>query len=137
MIPAWIAGVQAQWTQQILLGGQRDEAMHHFARAEQNYRTALGLGFERGPLQSELGTLYAIAGKPAEAVAAFEAAEKADYLDPATAAHFARAYVAIGRCADVERITTKVERAFGPDGPSKELRAIQTTCAARPAPSSR
>ena len=137
MIPAWIAGVEARWTQELVRGGQRDAAMSHFARAEKDYRAALQLGFEPAPLQSELGTLYAIVGKPAEAVAAFEAAENADYLDAATAAHFARAYVALGRCADVERIATKVERAFGVDGPSRELRTIQSTCAARPAPPSR
>ncbi|HMH48666.1 MAG TPA: hypothetical protein VK548_00425, partial [Candidatus Acidoferrum sp.] len=137
MIPAWIAGVEARRTQELVRGGQRDAARPHFARAEKDYRTALGLGFEPAPMQSELGTLYAIVGKPAEAVAAFEAAEKADYLDAATAAHFARAYVALGRCAEVDRIATKVERTFGADGPSKELRAIQTTCAARQAPTSR
>ena len=137
MVPAWIAAVEARWTQELMRTGQRDAATPHFTRAEKDYRTALRLGYELGPLQSELGTLYAIVDKPAEAVAAFEAAEKADYLDAATAAHFARAYVALGRCADVERIATKVERAFGVDGPAGELRAIQRTCAVRSAPTSR
>lgn len=137
MIPAWIAGVEARWTQELLRAGQRDAATSHFARAEKDYRTALGHGFEQGPLQTELATLYAIVGKPAEAVAAFEAAEAADYLDAAAVAHFARSYVALGRCADVERIATKVERAFGIDGRSRELRAILSGCVARPAPASR
>jgi tetratricopeptide (TPR) repeat protein len=137
MIPAWIAGVEARWTQELLRAGQRDAATSHFARAEKDYRTALRLGFERGPVQTELATLYVIVGKPAEAVAAFEAAEAAEYLDAAAAAHFARAYVALGRCADADRLATKVERAFGVDGPSRELRAISSACAPRPTPVSR
>ena len=137
MIPAWIAGVEARWTEALLGDGQREAATSHFARAEKNYRAALGLGFERGPLQSELATLYAIVGKPAEAVAAFEAAEAANYLDAAGAVEVARAYVALGRCADLERVATKVERTLGVDGPSRELRAILSACAARPASASR
>jgi tetratricopeptide (TPR) repeat protein len=137
MIQAWIAGVEARWTQELLRDGHRDAAMSHFARAEKEYRPALRLSSEQGPLQTELGTLYAIVGKPAEAVAAFEAAEAADYLDAAAAAHFARAYVALGRCADVERIARKVERALGVDGRSRELRAILNACVARPAQASR
>ena len=129
--------MQALWTQQLMGDGKREAAMSHFARAEQDYRTALRLGHEPGPLLTELGTLYAIVGKPAEAVAAFEAAEKADYLDAAEAAHFARAYSALGRCADIERVATKVERAFGVSGLSRELREILSACAARPARASR
>jgi tetratricopeptide (TPR) repeat protein len=131
MVPAWIAGVEARWTQELLRDGQREAALSHFARAERNYRTALRLGFEPGPLQSELGTLYALVGKPVEAIAAFEAAEAVDYLDAATAAHFARAYVSLRRCAGVERIAIKVERALGVDGPARELRAILSTCVAQ------
>jgi tetratricopeptide (TPR) repeat protein len=137
MVPSWIAGVEARWTQELLRDGQRDAAMSHFARAEKDYRTALKLGFEPGPLQSELATLYALVGKPAEAVAAFEAAEAAGYLDASTAPHFARAYVSLRRCADVERIVTKVARALGVDGPASELRTILSTCAAEPAQASR
>jgi len=108
--------------------------MSHFTRAEKDYRTALlGLGFERGPLQSELAILHALVGKPAEAVAAFEAAEAAEYLDAAAAVHVARAYVALGRCADVERVTTKIERGLGVEGPARELRVILSACPARPA----
>jgi tetratricopeptide (TPR) repeat protein len=130
MVPAWIAGVQARWMQELLGQGRRQEALAHFARAEGDYRTALRLGYEPGAMQSELGTLYALVGKPAEAIAAFEAAEAADYLDAAAAAHFARAYAALRRCADVERITIKVERALGVDETSRELRAILSSCAA-------
>jgi 4-amino-4-deoxy-L-arabinose transferase-like glycosyltransferase len=130
-VPAWIAGVQARWTQELLRDGKREAAMAHFARAEKDYRTALSLGYEPGSLLTELGTLYAIVGKPAEAVTAFETAEKADYLDAAAAAHFARAYAALGRCADIERVATKVERAFGVSGPAKELREILSACNAR------
>ena len=35
------------------------------------YRTAMRLGFHQGPMQSELGTLYTIVGKPVEAVTAY------------------------------------------------------------------
>jgi hypothetical protein len=71
-------------------------------------------------------------------VAAFEAAEAAEYLDAAVAAvHVVRAYVALGRCAHVERITTKVERRLGVKGPVRELRVILSTCSARPTPPSR
>ena len=46
------------------------------------------------------------------------------------AVHIAPAYVALGRCADLGRITTKVERAFGAEGPARELRAIVERAAA-------
>ena len=130
MVPAWIAGVQARWTQELWRDGKRDAALSHFARAEKEYRTALSLGFERGAMLTELGTLYTIVDKPAEAVAAFEAAEAVNYLDAATAAQFARAYAALGRCADIDRIVTKVEGAFGVSA-SRELREIRSACAAR------
>ena len=91
--------------------------------------SALGLGFERGPLQSELAILYTLVGKLVEAVAAFEAAE---YL-AAASVHVARAYVALGRCADVERVSTKVERGLGVEGPARELRVILSACPVRPA----
>lgn len=137
MVPPWIAGVEARWTQELLRDGRRDMAMVHFERAEKNYRTSLRLGFEPGALQSELGTLYALVGKPAEAVAAFEAAEAGAYLDASAAAHFARAYVSLGCCADAERIKTKVERALDIDGPVRELDAILRTCTAERVPASR
>ena len=137
MVPAWIAGVEARWTQELLRQGQREAATPHFTRAEKNYRTALALGYERGALQSELATLYGLVGKPAEAVAAFEAAEAADYLDAAVAMEVARAYVALGRCADLDRIATKVERALGGGGPSRELRAALGACVTRPTAASR
>jgi hypothetical protein len=100
----------------------------HLALAEKEYRAALGLGFEPGPLQSELGALYSIVGKPAAAVAAFEAAERAGYLDADSAPRFARAYVELGRCPDAERVMTKVDRALGFAGPSKETRAVLSAC---------
>src|SRR6185503_13602866 len=92
------------------------------------YRTALRLGVDAGPLQSELGMLYGVVDKPTDAVTAFEAAEKAGYLDAGAAPHFARAYVALGRCLDAERVMTKVDRALGFARPSKETRAILLAC---------
>src|SRR5262249_4397996 len=77
MVQAWIAGVQAQWTQALLRDGRRREGDEHLALAEHEYRAAMALGFEPGPLQGELGVLYSIGGRPSEAVRAFEAAEKA------------------------------------------------------------
>jgi Dolichyl-phosphate-mannose-protein mannosyltransferase len=132
MVPAWVAGVEARWVQDLLRDGQRDAAMLHLARAEANYRAAIGAGFEPGALRSELATLYTLAGKPAEAVRAFEAAEAVDYLDAAVAVQVAPAYVALGRCPDLARVTTKVEGALGVEGPARELRSILGTCAARP-----
>ena len=128
LVPAWIAGVEARWTQDLMGRGRRDEALAHFARAEQNYRSAIGLGYERGPLLSELGTLYTIVDRPAEAVAAFEAAYAADFLDAGAAPSFARAYVRLGRCADAERIMARVDRALGFREPSPETRAVLAAC---------
>jgi 4-amino-4-deoxy-L-arabinose transferase-like glycosyltransferase len=128
MVPAWIAGVEARWTQDLVSRGRRDEALAHFGRAENNYRSAIGLGYERGPLLSELGTLYTIVDRPAEAVAAFEAAYAADFLDAGAAPTFARAYVKLGRCADAERIMSRVDRALGFREPSGETRAVLGAC---------
>lgn len=131
MVPAWIAGVEARWTQELLRVGRRHEALSHFARAEKEYRTALRLGFHQGPMQSELGTLYTIAGKPAEAVTAFEAAEEAGYVDPGAVPVLARAYVELGRCADGERVLAKLDRSRGLAGPSQETRDILSACVTR------
>src|SRR5262249_35450825 len=137
MVPAWINGVEARWTQERLREGQRDAAMNHFARAETDYRTAVRLGYEPGAMQSELAILYALVGKPAEARGALERAEAIDYVDVTAAVPVARAYVAQGRCGDVERIVAKAERALGTDGPAGELRGILGTCAGRPGAASR
>lgn len=128
MVDAWLAGVEGQWTQTLVQAGRRDEAAAHFARAEEQYRAALRLGMDPGPLQGELGLLYHLVGKPAESVSAFEAAEKAGYLDPGSAPHFASAYIALGRCPDAERVMTKVDRALGFTRPSKETRAVLSAC---------
>src|SRR3989442_12549912 len=116
MIPAWIAGVEARWAQELLRAGQRDAATFHFTRAENDYRTALRLGFERALSRASWRSCTRSSASPRRPVAAFEAAEAADYLDAAAAVPIARAYVAPGRCPDVERITAKVERGLGVDG---------------------
>jgi len=44
---------------------------------------------------------------------------------------YAHAYIALGRCADAERVLTKVDRARGLAGPSGETRALLDACSAR------
>jgi 4-amino-4-deoxy-L-arabinose transferase-like glycosyltransferase len=125
-IASWIGDLRMMRIEQLMREGRRDEAMVHFTSAEATFRTALRLGIRPAVMNSRLGTLYAMVGKPAEAVAAFEAAGD---IDPAAARRFARAYVDLGRCADGERVLTKLDRDRGLDGPSDETRAILSACA--------
>jgi hypothetical protein len=102
----------------------------HFARAEDGFRTALRAGRQTGVMQNRIETLYRIVGRPEDAAAAFEVARAADGVDPDAARRVARAYVALGRCPDGERLLAKVDRQRGFTGPSDETRAILAACAA-------
>jgi hypothetical protein len=78
------------------------------------------------------GSLYAIYGRPADAVATFEAAQALGSLDAAATRRFARAYVELGRCADAEGVLGRLDRARGLTPPSEESRGILAACVAKP-----
>jgi hypothetical protein len=126
----WIGELEMMRTERLVREERRDEATAHFTRAEESFRTARRLGFLTGVNQSRLGTLYAIVGKPAEAVAAFESARAVNGNDAAAMRRFGRAYIDLGRCAEGERILTKLDRDRGLAGPSDETLAILSACRA-------
>ncbi len=128
----WVGEMETMQTDQLVREGRREEAAPHFARAEQSYRTALGLDQPPATAHSDLGSLYAIYGKPAEAVAEFEIAQATRLLDPAAMRRFARAYVDLSRCADAERVLGQLDRARGLTAPSDETRGILAACGAKP-----
>jgi tetratricopeptide (TPR) repeat protein len=129
-IASWIAELETMRTEQLLNDGRRDEAGPHFARAEEHYRTAIKLGFRQGLTQSNLGSLYEIMGKPTEAVAAFEVAQTSGNLDFGAARRLGRAYVAVGRCADAERVLARLDHQRGVATPSDDSRSILAACRA-------
>jgi len=129
-IAAWIGELHTMRAEELVAAGRRDDALSHSGRAEASFRTALARGYQVSLMQSRLGTLYSIAGKPADAVAAFEAATSAGRIDPSAARRFGRAYVALGRCADGERVLTGLDRDRGVAAPSDETRAILAECGA-------
>src|SRR5207237_555698 len=83
--------------------------------------TALRVGYRVAFTQTNLGSLYAIYGKPSDAVAAFEGAQAAGGVDLPAMRRFALAYADLGRCADAERVLAKLDRARGLAGPSDEF----------------
>jgi len=129
-IATWIGDLHTMRAEELVAAGRRDDALSHSARAEGSFRTALARGYQVGLMQSRLGTLYSIVGKPADAVAAFEAATAAGRIDPAAARRFARAYVALGRCAEAERVLVRLDRDRGLADPSEETRATLSECRA-------
>ena len=128
----WVGELETMQTDQLIRDGRRDEAAPHFARAEQSYKTALGLDQPPKTLRSDLGSLYAIYGKSAEAVAEFEIGQATTLLDAPAMRRFARAYVDLGRCADAERVLGQLDRARGLTAPSDETRGILAPCGAKP-----
>jgi 4-amino-4-deoxy-L-arabinose transferase-like glycosyltransferase len=131
-IASWIAELETVRTEELMQEGRRDEATAHFTRGEASYRTALSLGRAQARTQSNLGTLYAIYGRPGEAVATFEAAQALGPLDQPALRRFARAYVELGRCADAERVLERLDRSRGLTAPSDDTRGILATCVAKP-----
>ena len=127
-IVSWIAEIGTMQTEQLVKQGRRDDATSPFRRAEENYQAALRLGYRPAVTRSNLGSLYTIVGMPAEAVAAFEAIDSPAAMDAAARRRFARAYVAVGRCADAERVLTKLDRERGSTTPSDDTRAILSSC---------
>ena len=128
-IATWIGDLHTMRAEELVTAGNRDDALVHATRAEASFRAALGRGYQVGLMQSRLGTLYSIVGRPSDAVAAFEAATTAGAVDPAAARRFARAYVDLGRCADGERILVRLDRDRGLATPSDETRTILRGCA--------
>jgi 4-amino-4-deoxy-L-arabinose transferase-like glycosyltransferase len=131
-IATWIAELETIRTEELMQAGRRDEAEAHFTRGESNYRSALASGPAQVRTQSNLGSLYAIYGRSADAVATFEAAQTSGELDAAATRRFARAYVDLGRCGDAERVLGRLDRARGLPGPSDESRGILAGCVAKP-----
>jgi 4-amino-4-deoxy-L-arabinose transferase-like glycosyltransferase len=131
-IATWIAELETIRTEELVREGRLDEAGTHFTHGEASYRSVLALGRAPARTQSYLGSLYAIYGRPADAVASFEAAQSAGALDPAATRRFARAYVDLGRCADAERVLGGLDRARGLASPSDETRAMLAGCVAKP-----
>jgi 4-amino-4-deoxy-L-arabinose transferase-like glycosyltransferase len=130
-VASWIAELETIRTEELVQAGRRAEAEPHFARGEANYRTVLAVA-PQVRTQSNLGSLYAIYGKPADAVATFEAAQALGTLDPAATRRFGRAYVELGRCADAERLLERLDRARGMTSPSEDTRGILAACVAKP-----
>jgi tetratricopeptide (TPR) repeat protein len=129
---SWLAELETMRTEELLRAGQGDAAAAHLTRAERHYRAALAIGYRPGPTQRNLGSLYSIAGKQAEAVTALEAAAAANALDVAAARRLATAYVAVGRCTDARRGLERLDRANGVPPPSDEARLILAPCEGRP-----
>jgi 4-amino-4-deoxy-L-arabinose transferase-like glycosyltransferase len=129
---SWLAELETMRTEELMRAGQRDAAAPHLARAERHYRAALKIGYRPGPTQRNLGSLYAIAGKPAEAIPPLEAAAAARALDIPAARRLATAYVAVGRCADARRGLEQLDRANGLTPPSDDTRAILAPCEGQP-----
>lgn len=127
-IASWIAELETMRTEELMNAGNADEATPHFTRAEAQYREAIRLGFDPKRMQANLGSLYAIVGKPGEAVNVLEAAFKAGSTDAAATSRLARSYVALGRCADAERVLGKLDRDRGYLSPSDDTKAILATC---------
>ncbi|HJQ85439.1 MAG TPA: hypothetical protein VKA21_15235, partial [Candidatus Binatia bacterium] len=127
-LASWLGELGVMRTEELVREGRRDDVATHFARTEASLQRAVRLGFQPSLSQSRLGTLYALAGKPAEAVAAYEAARAGGGIDPIATGRLARAYVDLGRCGDGERVLTKLDRDRGFDGPSDETRAILSAC---------
>jgi 4-amino-4-deoxy-L-arabinose transferase-like glycosyltransferase len=127
-IAQWIGELETMRTQELVRAGQRDAAAPHLARAEEHYRWAIKLRYRPGPMQANLATLYAIAGKPAEAATAYEAALRLGMRDGTTVERLARVYVDLGRCADAERLLGDLDRARGLTGPSEQTRALLAAC---------
>jgi tetratricopeptide (TPR) repeat protein len=131
-VATWIAELETIRTEELVQQGRRDEAEPHFARGEASYRAVLALAPSQARTQSNLGSLYAIYGRSADAVATFEAAQALGTLDQAATRRFARAYVELGRCADAESVLGRLDRARGLTGPSEESRGILAACVAKP-----
>lgn len=129
-IVSWLAEIGTMQTEHLLREGRRDDATLQFRRAEGNYQAALRLGYRPATTQSNLGSLYTIIGMPTDAIAAFEAVGTGGAMDAAARRRFARAYAAVGRCADAERVLTKLDRDRGLTAPSDETREILTSCGA-------
>ena len=129
---SWLAELETMRVDELMRAGRRDEAAPHVARAEQTYREALRVGYRPGAMQNNLGSLYAIAGRHAEAIVAFEAAAAARALDAAGARRLATAYVAVGRCEDARRRLERLDQERGLTQPSAETRAILAPCDGQP-----
>jgi tetratricopeptide (TPR) repeat protein len=129
-IAFWIGELHKMRAEELVQQGRRDEAAPHLARAEASLRQATQLGYRKGMAHSTLGSLLALAGKPAEAVASFEAARALGSMDAAATQRFAQSYVALGRCADGERLLAKLDRERGFTGPSDDTRVILSACGA-------
>ena len=128
----WIGDLETMRTDELIRDGRREEAAPHFARGEASYRTVLGMAPTGMNTQSNLGSLYAIYGRSADAVATFEAAQGHGTLDPPAMRRFARAYADLGRCGDAERVLARLDGARGLTGQSDETRGILAGCIAKP-----
>ncbi|HWP65041.1 MAG TPA: hypothetical protein VNO26_03900, partial [Candidatus Limnocylindria bacterium] len=128
---AWLGELHTMRVDELMRAGRRAEAAPHIAGAEEAYRTAVRAGYRPGVMQSHLGTLYSIAGRPAEAITALEAAAAARALDAAGMRRLAVAYVSVGRCEDARQTLERLDRARGLSELTTDSRAVLAPCEGR------
>jgi tetratricopeptide (TPR) repeat protein len=128
---AWLGEVQTMRVDELVRGGEREQAAPHVAGAERAYRDAIRAGYRPGAMQNNLGMMYSLAGKPAEAVTALEAASAARALDASGTRRLGTAYVAVGRCDDAKRTLQRFDQSRGFSELTTDSLAILAPCEAR------
>jgi 4-amino-4-deoxy-L-arabinose transferase-like glycosyltransferase len=109
MIVYWLGELELMWTQALLRDQQREDAAPHAERALDHFRAAQKLDFRRYQSAANLGLLHSMMGRFPEAIAALEPVQAAGRLDRPGSQRLGRAYAAVGRCTDAERVLVKLD----------------------------
>ncbi len=87
-----------------LRAGDAAAARKDTAAAEQHYREGLDLDPDSAEIHANLGVLYLLQGRPADALAPFEAFHRLRPQDPQSSLFLGQLYAQLGRFTDARRI---------------------------------